>query len=285
MGQSGGLSRPRLSPGQVRDAGLRAALAALVAAVPALVLSADPAAGESRTAGLVLAAAAGLYVLVEYGARTPALVDFRFAPPINRLRFALAALTLLATTACVAFADAPGPLGATFAGFGAAMDFPFSPVGMAADIFTRASAPAPDPAVEYAAATAFCVALTCTLAFGAVIRFGPWPRAEQRMNLLVNLPTLDVDRGDRGAARLRLLGAQVLVTAAGALFAMLVVGGFAVSLLAPGVEISPLALVWSATLWAGAPGAMALRGVALLKLASRLRRDGGLEGGDAARRS
>ncbi|SFI87942.1 hypothetical protein [Albimonas pacifica] len=260
----------------MRDAGLRAVLAAAIAAVPALLLTSAPGGGDSRTAGLVLAAAAGLYVLVEYGARTPALIDFRFAPPINRLRFALAALTLLATTACVSFADGPGPLAATFAGFGAAMDFPFSPVRMAADIFTRASAPAPDPAVEYAAATAFCVALACTLAFGAAIWFGAWPRAGERMNLLVNLPTFDVERDDRGAPRLRLLGAQVLVTAAGTLFAMLVVGGFAVALLAPGVEISPLALVWSATLWAAAPGAMALRGVALLKLARRLRRDGGL---------
>ncbi len=260
----------------MRDAGLRAVLAAAIAALPALVLTTGPGGGDSRTAGLVLAAAAGLYVLVEYGARTPALIDFRFAPPVNRLRFALASLTLLATTACVAAAHEPGPHSATFAAFGAAMDFPFSPVGMAADIFTRASAPAPDPAVEYAAATAFCVALACLAAFGSAIWFGGWPRAGERMNLLVNLPTFDVDAGGRGAARLRLLGAQVLITAAGTLFAMLVVGGFAVALLAPGVEISPLALVWSATLWAAAPGAMALRGVAILKLASRLSRDGGL---------
>ena len=246
-----------------------------IAALPALLLTAGPGDGESRAAGLVLAAAAGLYVLVEYGARTPALIDFRFAPPLNRLRFALAALTLIATTACVSFADGAGALTATFAAFEAATDFPFSPVRMAADIFTRASAPAPDPAVEYAAATAFCVALACTLAFGAAIWFGPWPRADERMNLLVNLPTFDVGGGDGAVARLRLLGAQVLVTAAGTLFAMLVLGGLAVALLAPGVEISPLALVWSATIWAAAPGVMALRGLAILKLASRLRRDGG----------
>ncbi|MDF2231390.1 hypothetical protein P2H44_02375 [Albimonas sp. CAU 1670] len=262
----------------MRDAALRAILVTLVAALPALALAGGPGGEQSRTAGLLLAAAAGLYVLVEYGARTPALIDFRFAPPINRLRFALAALTLVATTACVAFAGQPGPLGATFARFGAAMDFAFSPVRMAADIFTRASAPAPDPSVEYAAATAFCVALTCAVAFGAAIWFGPWPRLSERLNLLVNLPTSDIEDDGRGARRLTLMGAQVLATAAGSLFAMLVVGGFAVALLSPDLEISPLALVWSATIWAGAPGTMVLRGVALLKLAQRLRRDGDLGG-------
>lgn len=246
----------------------------MTAAIPAIVLTPGSDHSGGRAAGLLLAAAAALFVMFEYGARTPALVDFRVAPPINRLRFTVVAVTLAAATLCCATGDEASALGRTFRGFAAAMDFPYSPVAMAADIFTRASASGPDPAVQYAAATAFCVAFASTLAFAAVIWFGPWPARADRLNLSVNLPTWDGEEGAAGAPRLAFMGAQVLVTAVALLFAMLVLGGIVVGVVAPDLEISPLALAWSATIWAAAPGAMALRGVALLKLAQRLREGG-----------
>ncbi|MEO1689152.1 MAG: hypothetical protein AAFU61_14750, partial [Pseudomonadota bacterium] len=78
-----------LAGARVPGAALRAALVFATAAVPILALQGP--AGSAAEAGLVAAAAGALFVLFEYGARTPTLIDFRFAAPVNRMRFGMAA--------------------------------------------------------------------------------------------------------------------------------------------------------------------------------------------------
>jgi len=70
---------------------LRALLIALVVATPALLLQ-DTGTDTAQVVVLV-ALIAGCFVFIEYYSQYPSIIEFRFAPPYNRVRF----FTLFAT--------------------------------------------------------------------------------------------------------------------------------------------------------------------------------------------
>ncbi len=220
----------------------------------------------------MLAAAAALGVLIEYAGRMPSMVDFRFAPPVNRLRFMLVVVVVLSVTACLATREGIFP----FDLLASMLDFPYSPARLAADSFTRSSAPGPDPELQRAAATALAASALCAAAFAGWLLSGRWPADPQRFNLATNFPTLEQPSGPLGrrdlAVRLRWLGWQIIITAAALLFALLVLGRLVAGMLEPRALLSPLVIAWCATLWAAAPGALLLRGVAILRIARLARR-------------
>jgi hypothetical protein len=262
------MARSRIGGGRAIAAAVRAGLVGAAALAPSLVLDAGTAAGA------VIAAAAALAVLFEYGARTPALLDFRFAPPVNRLRFAVVCAVLASVTLAVAQREAGGGgLGALAA---ALTDFPFSPARMAADAFTRPSAPQPDAAVQAAAGVAMIVGGLGAALGAAWIWRGPWPGPPGRFDAMTNLPTFEPAVGPDAARRLSRLGGLVILTALAAPLALLVLARFAVAIMDPELFQAPLALVWSATIWAALPATLLLRGVAILKLARRFA-EGGAE--------
>lgn len=250
-------------------AALRALAVAAAVAAPSLAVAQSPVASGPELS-LLVGAAAGLMVLFEYGARTPALVDFRFAPPLNRLRFATFVLALAAATATAAW-PAAGRLGLTLA---EAMAGPASPVDLAAWAVTRASAPGPDPALRAAGALTLAAALIGLAGGGAWIWFGPWPGDVDRFNRWMNLPTFEPsDEGD-AAPWLRRQGGLAALTGLALPVALTGLGAAASRLFAADLFAAPLAQVWAATIWAGLPACVLLRAVALLKL-SRIVRSGG----------
>lgn len=256
-------------PGRLQGAGVRALAVMACFSAPALAMSARVPEGElsgNVVASLVPAAAAALFVLLEYGARTPSLIDFRFAAPINRMRFALICAVLGAVTLCVA---TQGPNGAAtpFAELASALDFRFSPARMAAESLARPAARGPDPEALAAAATALTASTLATLAALAAIGSGRWPRDPDRFNPWTNMPTFEPATGAEASVRLRRLGAQVVVTALALPIALLVVGRAATGLIDADAFLSPLTLTWSATIWAATPGLLVVRGVAILRLA------------------
>ncbi|MFO7854623.1 MAG: hypothetical protein R6V44_05295 [Paracoccaceae bacterium] len=208
-------------------------------------------------------------VLFEYGARTPALVDFRFAPPFNRLRFATFLLTLAAATAAASW-PAAGRLGLTLA---EAMAGAASPVDLAAWAVTRDSAPRPDPALRAIGALTLVAALSGLAGAGAWIWFGEWPGDPERFNRWMNLPTFEPsDEGD-AAPWLRRQGGLAALIGLALPVALTGLGAGASRLFAADLFAAPLAQVWAATIWAGLPACVLLRAVALLKLARIARRD------------
>lgn len=259
----------RFAPGRRQGAALRALAVLVCFSAPALAIvlrGPETEAAEGVVASLVPAIAAALFVLLEYGAGAPSLIDFRFAPPINRLRFALICAVLGMATLCVATTGPEGPA-APFAALAEALDFRFSPARMAADSLARPSAHGPDPEALAAAATALTASFLASLAALAVILSGRWPRDPERFNPWTNLPTFEPATGVGSAERLRRLGVQVTVTALALPIALLVVGRAATGLVEADAFLSPLALTWSATIWAATPGLLVVRGVAILRLA------------------
>jgi len=257
----------RLAAARLPAAAFRAALVFAVASVPALVLGGVDGGDE---AGLVAAAAASLFVLFEYGARTPTLIDFRFAPPVNRMRFGMATGTLAAVLLFVASAGDGGALGGLHrAGLalGEAADGWASPAGMAGNILARPSALGPDPVIRGAAAVALLFAFGLTAIYSATLLFGRWPGNPSEFRPEVNLPTFEVGSVEDRPARLRRLGRQAVVMGLAMPIALLALAGIAGRLIDPDAFSRPLPLTWAAALWAAAPASQLLRGAALYALA------------------
>ncbi|MEM6439213.1 MAG: hypothetical protein AAF763_05890 [Pseudomonadota bacterium] len=255
---------PRLALARTPGALLRAALVLAVTLAP-LAAAASPG-DAARDATLVAALSAALLVLFEYGSTTPALVDFRDAKPVNRLRFAMAAGTLLLTLAYVEAAPG-GALDQAGRALGAALGGWASPVGMIADALSRPSALGPDAATRGAAAVALAGAAALSAAASAAIWFGSWPGAAGAFNRFTNLPTFDAAEAADAPQRLRRLGLQAIVMGFALPVALLAPIAAAMILLVDAEVMSqPLPLAWTLTIWAAASGAQAIRGVALLKL-------------------
>jgi len=253
---------------QYPGAALRALAVTATVAIPSLLVAPSPV-GTGPELSFLVGAAAGLMVLFEYGARTPALVDFRFAPPLNRLRFATFVIALAAATAAAA-SPAAGRLGLTVA---EAMAGPASPVDLAAWAVTRDSAPGPDPVLRAAGALTLVAALTCLAGAGAWIWFGAWPGDPERFNRWINLPTFEPsDEGD-AAAWLKRQGGLAALTGLALPVALTGLGAAATRLFAADLFAAPLAQIWAAAIWAGVPACVLLRAMALLKLARIARRD------------
>lgn len=273
---------PRFARKRAPGAVLRAALTGAAALAPSLIL-AD---GAATPGGVVMAAAAALIVLAEYGAKTPALLDFRFAPPVNRLRFALVCAALGAVTATLALDGGGGgaagqAVRAAAGAISAALDFPASPARLAAEAVARPSAPGPEAGAQAAAAVALAVAAPGAVVGALVLWFGRWPGPPERFDPMTNLPVFEPATGPDAPQRLRRLGRLVILTALATPLALLVLARFAVAILDPELFRAPMVLAWSATLWAGLPAAMIVRGAAILKLARVLADD--RDGAEAAR--
>ena len=270
---------------QLPGACLRATLVAAMILAPSLLLGeAAPGGGE---AVLLVASFAGLATLAEYGARAPALVTFRAAPPVNRIRFA----TLAAMSAILAVAAAAPEGGAALSRLalavglvlGQAMDLPGSPVRLVLSYLPADATPAQAQALRAAAGLGYLVGLVGLTAFAIALRLRGWPSGRGAFNLWVNLPTFDQGRGADAVARLRRDGAVnvllgILAPYLSPPVAVWVAGGSGVSVLD-----DDLTLVWVMTTWAFLPVSLLARGIAMRRLAAMIalrRRRLGADGAD-----
>lgn len=280
--RGGTLSRAP-APGGDPGRGLRTALphlsgallrAALIAALVCAPAAAMPGMGaDVWVVTLAAALAAGLFTVLEYGARTPALTEFRFAPPLNRLRFAVAVAVLVPVLAFAVAAEGAAPEALMRAGlaWGALTGGPWTPVGLAAEAVTRPAALGPDPMLRGALAVAAAAATAATLLAAAVLWRGPWPGPVDRFATWTNLPSFEPAEAAEAADRIEARAAVAALTAAASPAALTVIAAGVTRTLGHDVTDAPLALVWGASVWAAAPGVLGLRALALFKLARLLR--------------
>lgn len=248
---------------------LRALIVLLALFAPAVLV---PGVSDSaREVSTVIGAIAGVCVFLEYAARNPGLVDFRFAPPYNRARFAVFTavlfLMIFFMRAQEGRDDFSGQILETSLGLGQRMDFPLSPVAMVAEMLGDPRAPLLDVLLRGAAALSFVTAMVGTLFFGVLFWITPWPQERESFNLWVNLPTLETAYGSEVERRLFRLGLGMLLAGAAAPYATLALASRAGGVFDPLALIDPLPMVWAATVWACMPMYLLLRGLAILKIA------------------
>ncbi|MEM6617792.1 MAG: hypothetical protein AAF761_00240 [Pseudomonadota bacterium] len=256
---------------RLAGASLRAAMVATVVVVPALMLPDVSTSAEELA--IIAAALAAAFVIFEYGFQTPSLIEFRFAAPYNRFRFAMFAAVLVALT--LAFRPTIHDTGASILltqmaqSSLAAWDFAGSPV-RAFMTLTGAMDDTARTLVATAAALAITVTVATMLVFAAIMTFFSWPLSRDTFNLWINIPTFDANLGEDAQAALRqsafmsvLIGLTLPYLAPQA----------ALAFMGPLEPVSPgnsLILVWMIAIWCFVPAATLLRAVALYRVAHLL---------------
>lgn len=254
---------------RLRGAVARAFLAALLALMPSLIVGG--ASAEVADAMLLVALFAAAFVLVEYAAIYPGLVEFRDAPPFNRVRFGMLFAMLLLISCAVRGIENPTALTRLVQAIGlllgTSMDFPLSPVRLVMWLLPEGTTLGEARMVRGAAGIAYLVCLVGLTVFAIMIRLNNWPSPGGSFNVWINLPTFDPTAGADVVKRLNRDGSiniwlGVLLPYLAPAVALYVARSYGISMLD-----SELLLVWTISLWAFLPASLFLRGIAMRRLA------------------
>jgi hypothetical protein len=252
---------------------LRAILIVMLVITPSMLVPGMTPDAKQTVALVALFAAVLTYV--EYKAEAPGLIEFRDAPPFNRVRFSLLFVTLLAlsliergrvdpTTLSLLF-DAIGTL------IGQAMDFPYSPVRLATLMLSPNATEAEVAALRTAAGLSYLTSLLGMCLFSVLMRAGTWPARGNVFNVWINLPTFDPTSGPDIVARLE-RDARINI-ALGFLLPFLVpaIVRFMTHGIDPATLVSSQTLIWTMAAWSFLPASLFMRGIAMFRVAQMIR--------------
>ncbi len=250
---------------------LRAILIVVVIALPSMMVPGT----NSDTAQIValIALCAGALTLFEYAATYPGLVEFRDAPPFNRIRyFSLFAMVFTLSivvrgktdpTTLTEFVTLVGTL------IGQAIDFPYSPVRLVVLMLPDGASVADISMMRTAAGTTYLISLISLAIFIYALRASRWP-SNGAFNVWVNLPTFDPTAGGDVVARLErdarfniALGfllpfiTPAVIQAASSLF-----GSVSVA--------NNQTMIWTIAAWAFLPASLFMRGIAMGRVANMI---------------
>ncbi|MDO6588767.1 MULTISPECIES: hypothetical protein [Rhodobacterales] len=251
---------------------IRAFMVVILVVMPALLLPRD--AQDNLQIVVLFAIFAAIFTIAEYSSASPSIIEFREAPPFNRVRFT----TLFATVLCLSmvFRGYVSPSGITElfqqagAGIGAAADFPYSPVRLMVLMLPQDTSAQMVARVRDGAGLSYMISAFAIIWFVIVLRLQQWPRREGPFNVWVNLPTFNsaggdvVERLERDGRINVILGFLLpfLVPAVLKLFA---------SFGTP-VRLDDMhTLLWMVAAWAFLPASILMRGVALSRVAQMIR--------------
>jgi len=254
---------------QIAGALLRACCVAMMIAAPSLLL--PDVAAETSQVTLVIAFLVALLVFMEYNGRYPSIIEFRFAPPFNRLRFAAAALTVLALSVIISGMGHPTSLSVVLDYYGTKLgsiaDFPYSPVRLMLLLMPPGTDAVTLQNVRTATGMSYIVSLVMVVIFILIVRLRNWPICGRSFNVWVNLPLFDPTRGGDVVERLRRdAGVNVVLGILLPFMVPAVIKGVPV-LMDPAALGNPQTLIWVTVAWAFLPASMLIRGIALLRVA------------------
>lgn len=242
-------------------------------ATPSLML--PPGNSDSTQVVAFFGLFAGALTFVEYASAYPGLVEFRYAPPFNRIRFISLFLSVFLITVICAEPSSPTPFAlfvqAVGTLIGQAIDLPYSPVRLITLML-----PADTPAdhlmlVRTCAGMAYLISLVMLSIFVISLKIFGWPSRLGAFNVWVNLPTFDPTVG--GDVVVRLERDARFNIALGFLLPFLIpaVVKTATSSFEPITLSSPQTLIWTVSAWAFLPASLFMRGIAMGRIADMIR--------------
>lgn len=257
---------------QLTGAIVRAFLMVILIATPSMLVP-GTSADTAQIIALVAIFAAAL-TLFEYASDYPGLVEFRDAPPFNRIRFlslfaTIFLLSLIARgagqpTTATMFVEAVGTL------IGQALDFPYSPVRLLVLMLPENASYQDMVMLRTAAGISYLISLISLAVFVMSLRVMGWPSRFGAFNVWVNLPTFDptaggdvVDRLERDARINIALGfllpflTPAVIKAAASLFGSISTG-------------NSQTMIWTVAAWAFLPASLFMRGIAMGRIATMI---------------
>lgn len=270
---AGQFERERAVIIRLTGAAMRGFLVALMVATPALML--PNVSADSAQITVLIALLGAFLVFVEYNSVSPSIVEFRQAPPMNRLRFCGLSAMILLLTAMFAGKTEPTALTGAITSIGrlvgGAMDFPFSPVRLMV-LAMPADAAAPSlRAVRDAAGVSYLIGLIMMAVFVLAVRLFGWPSSRSGpFNVWINLPMFDPTAGADVLVRLQRDSRINIVVGALMPFALPAVAKLAGEVIGPMALEQPQTLIWIVSLWAFLPASLVMRGIAMGKVADMI---------------
>lgn len=257
---------------RLSGAAARGILVALLVSLPALMLP-DIMTDSSQITMLVALIAAFL-TFIEYNSNFPSIIEFRDAPPFNRMRFASLFATVLLLTLILQQQTDPtvmtGALTSIGTIIGNAMDFPFSPVRMIVLMLPNDASTVLVNSVRTSAGLAYLISLISMVAFLVLVRVLNWPARKGAFNVWINLPLFDPTAGGDVIHRLQ-RDARINI-ALGFLLPFLIpaVVKAAADLIDPVTLQNPQTQIWTVAAWAFLPASIIMRGIAMGKIADMI---------------
>lgn len=225
---------------------------------------------DSTQFATLIALFVGALVLIEYSSKSPIMIEFRDAPPYNRLRFvALAAvvalLTILVEGAFLDHGVAPMIFGIGTM-LGEAMNVGYSPVRLMILMLPDPSNATTVELMLAATGLSLTLMIMTVIGFWAYVRLLGWPRRNRAFNVHTNLPMFEPTLGGDVIERLK-RGSRINM-----LFGCLLPFIIPACLQSSGRFIdpthfdNPLTLVWLVALWAFLSASLCMRGIAMRHL-------------------
>lgn len=250
---------------RVSGAILRAFLVALLIATPSFLL---PELNQENSQIVVLIGFfAAALTFFEYVSVYPGLVEFREAPPFNRLRFMslLSVVFLLSLimrgqyspTGFTNFVTAIGGL------IGYALDFSYSPVRLMMDMLPETATVYEISLMRAAAGLSYLAGLVSLSIYVIILRAGYWPARNSSFNVWINLPTFDPTAGGDVVSRLK-RDARINILFGFALpFLLPIVLRLSSDVFGPLQMSDSQTIVWIVAGWSFLPISLFMRGIAL----------------------
>ncbi|WP_354667594.1 MULTISPECIES: hypothetical protein [Pacificibacter] len=257
---------------RVIGAFVRSILVVALIAMPSFLLP-NVSSDSAQVVALVALFGAAL-TFFEYISAYPGLVEFRDAPPFNRVRFlSLFVTILLLTTICNGissptivseFVTVVGAL------IGYVLDFPYSPVRLMVQALPEGTAANDITLMRVCAGVSYLISLLSLTLFLLLLQRRRWPSKSGSFNVWVNLPTFDPTAGGDVVARLKrdarvniVLGFALpfviptVVHSASNLFGAMAVGNYQ-------------SMIWLVAAWAFLPSSLFMRGIAMGRVANMI---------------
>lgn len=277
--QVGTRDRHRTGPGQFEGNGavvsrmtgafLRAALMVLMISMPSLFL--QDVSSDTTQIVVLVAILAFLMTFVEYFSEYPSMIEFRFAPPFNRLRFGALFLTVLLLSLIYGSKTVPTDIGMLAARLGAylgnAMDFPYSPVRLVVLMLPAEADASLVASVRMAAGLSYTLSILLLFIFLSLVRLLGWPTRRGAFNVWINLPMFDPTGGGDVMRRLRRDAALNIVLGVLLPFLVPAIIKASANLIDPISMENPQTLIWTISAWAFLPASLIMRGIALSRVA------------------
>lgn len=257
---------------RIATSSVRGLLVALLVAMPSLILPGTSA--DTAEIVTLVAIFAAVLTTIEYASSYPSILEFRDAPPFNRIRYLSLFLSIvMIAVLCRAevypnafstFVQAVGAL------IGQIIDFPMSPVRLMVTFLGESASPAEIELIRSAAGLSYFISLMSLLIFLIILRFAGWPSGIKGFNVWVNLPTFDPTAGADVVDRLR-RDAWVNVGFGFMLpFLVPVAANAGVALFEPVQIGSNHTLIWTMAAWAFLPASLFMRGIAMARVADMI---------------
>jgi len=251
-------------------AATRGILVVMLIATPSMLLPAYTL--DAPEIVVFLAILAGILTFTEYNSNFPSYIEFRDAPPMNRLRFTALFCMVFVLSVISKHHYEPTNLTAIFAGLGRMagdwVDFPYSPVRLLILMLPEGSSTLTVNTVRVAAGVAYLIALVTVASFMVSIRVMGWPTSNGAFNVWINLPLFDPTTGGDVVSRMRRDGRINIILGVLLPFVIPALIKAASDLIGPIPMTDPQTVIWTISAWAFLSTSMIMRGMAMSRIAA-----------------